>query len=142
MVSNDAKPKMINMKKLLASLAALSVIVVPSVSAGGLYLGGGGSSFEEETTPPPPSGGGSGSPIDARRDYRGRHGTLYVTGYGSRDMWVLESDRSRIPDFIKIDGPKGEEVLAIVCKNRSYYSYGYNKSKTFNKRVVEAWCRD
>ena len=131
------------MKKLLASLAAITVLAVPSSIAGGLYLGGGGSSFEEgheEVTPTPAPGGGGG--VHARRDYRSRRGSLYVTGYGHRGMWVLESDRSRLPDFIKIDGPKGLEILAVVCKNNTYRSYGYNASKTFARRVVEAWCRE
>lgn len=128
------------MKKLFASLAALTMFAAP-VTAAELYLGGGGSSFEEDKGfTPEPSGGGSKA-VDARRDYRGRHGSMYVTGYGDRDMWVLESNRSNLPDFIKIDGPKGVETLAVVCKNKTYSAYGYNKSKTFSRRVVEAWCR-
>lgn len=112
------------------------------VTAAELYLGGGGSSFEEDKgfTPKPVKPSGSKT-VDASRAYRGKHGTLYVTGYGSRDMWVLESNKNSIPDLIKIDGPKGEEILAVVCKNNTYYAYGYNKSKTFSRRVVEAWCR-
>ena len=59
-----------------------------------------------------------------------------IEGY---DATVVQSGSMQRPDFITIQGPRGEEQITVTCSPFDWNSYGPNTVQWVN-RISAAWC--
>ena len=52
---------------------------------------------------------------------------------------VVESGSLRAPDFITINGPRGQEKITVTCSPFDWQSYGANSAEWANG-IARAWC--
>ena len=52
---------------------------------------------------------------------------------------VVESGSMQAPDFITINGPRGQEKITVTCSPFDWQSYGANSAEWANG-IARAWC--
>ena len=59
-----------------------------------------------------------------------------IDGYSAE---VVESGSMQAPDFITVDGPRGQEKITVTCSPFDWQSYGANSAEWVN-RIARTWC--
>ena len=59
-----------------------------------------------------------------------------IKGYRAQ---VVESGSYQAPDFITVNGPRGQEKITVTCSPFDWQSYGPNTA-TWTDGIARAWC--
>ena len=59
-----------------------------------------------------------------------------INGYAAE---VVESGSMRAPDFITVNGPRGQEKITVTCSPFDWQSYGANSAEWANS-IARSWC--
>ena len=59
-----------------------------------------------------------------------------INGYAAE---VVESGSMQAPDFITVNGPRGQEKITVTCSPFDWQSYGANSAE-WADGIARAWC--